>query len=132
VDPQWRRWYRRSTAPTITPPGRPSVDGLPGASPRISVRLPAELQARTAALARWRRTSVAVVVRAALEHYLDEGVGGRAGRPRPGRCAAPGAPTEPEFDPAAAYADPAAHPDGGTDADDERASDTLLRDRQRW
>ena len=81
-DPVWRAWRRAASAPLLPPPGRPSLDGYPGPVPQVVLRLPMELR-RAVHLAHWRRTSLAAVVRAALEHHLDEGIGGRASRPDP-------------------------------------------------
>lgn len=115
-DPVWRQWLRESTAPHPAPPGRPPVDGRAGSTPQVSVRLPDELRARLERLARWRRTSMAAVVRRAVEHYLDEGIGGRAGHPRRG----PWSPSPcdrglPVLDLAEAYADG----DAGAEAEEE-------------
>ncbi len=82
-DPAWRAWYRAASAPVLPPPGRPTLTGRTGPTPQVTLRLPQELRHRAVRLARWRRTSLAAIVRRALEHHLDEGVDGRAGRPHP-------------------------------------------------
>jgi predicted DNA-binding protein len=51
--------------------GRRSLDGSEGPTPQVTLRLPHELRGRALQTARWRRTSLAVLLREALERHLD-------------------------------------------------------------
>ena len=53
------------------PPGRPSLDGGPGPSAQVVVRLPGVLRTRAVRAAAVHGTSLSALVRAALERYLD-------------------------------------------------------------
>lgn len=99
----------------LKPPGRPSLDGSAGASPQLVVRVSSALRARAARAASARGTSMAALVRAALERHLDvveDEPAAAPGRPAPepavllttARSRASIEEVEP-FDAAAAYAE---------------------------
>ena len=72
--------------------GRPSLDGAPGPSPLVSVRMPAPVKERLVVLARWQGSSVPEVVRQAVEQRFDDLARGRYGVPPPRRGRLPDVP----------------------------------------
>lgn len=55
----------------MSPVGRPSLDGSEGSSAQVTVRLPTELLERARSVARCRRTSLAALLREALEQHVS-------------------------------------------------------------